>query len=253
MKKSFCIGWLGACALLLALSSSAANVLYMAGGKTIAFRSIRWDSAKNEFMVQPASGGDALFPVAKKDVVRLEMDPPAEMVQAQQLVAANRFAEAIGPLQTVVANCRGLNWDNTARELLARIYVKGGEPAKAIKMVDELIAAGASASISAALRTEYWKALLAADPKSPKALKDFSEAIATGPRDGVPVAQVMRGDLRRAAGNKEEALQDYLRTILFFENAGPLRTEALNKAIAIFEEMGDTAKANELKQKLAQK
>lgn len=247
------IGCFVACITLLAWPSLAANVLYLTGGKTMPFKSIRWDSAKNEFLVQPASGGDAVFPVAKKEVVRLEMDPPAEMVQAQQLLAANRYSEAIPPLQTVVANYRGLNWDNTARELLARVYVKGNEPAKAIKLVDELLAAGASASISPGLRMEYWKALLAIDPKSVKAVKDFDEAIATGPRDIVPVAQVMRGDLRRATGHKEDALQDYLRTILFFENAGAARTEALTKAIELLDELGDAPKANELRQLLTKK
>ena len=252
-KQIFCIGWFVASLTWLTLPATAANVLHLAGGKNMAFKTIRWDAPNNQFLVQPASGGDVFYPVAKKDVVRLEMDPPPEMVQAQQLLAANRHTEAIAPLQAVVSNCKGLTWDNTAREMLAGIYVKAGEPAKAIKMVDELMAAGASASISPGLRTEYWKALLALDPKSLKALKDLDEAIATGPREGVPVAQVMRGDLRRAAGRKEEALQDYLRTILFFENAGAVRMDALNKAIALLEEQGDTARANALRQKLTQK
>jgi tetratricopeptide (TPR) repeat protein len=251
--QAFGIGLLAAAAALLALPSQAANVLHLTSGKKMAFRSIRWDAAKNEYQVQPVTGGDALFPIAKKDVARLELDPPAEMEQARQLLAGNRNAEAVPLLQAVIANWKGLNWDNTARELLARIYVKGNEPAKAVKMVDELLAAGAGAAISAGLRTEYWKALLATDPKSTKALKDFDEAIATGPREVVPVAQVMRGNVRRAVGRKDEALQDYLRTILFFENAGAVRTEAITKAIEIYEEQGDAAKANELRQKLDRK
>jgi len=251
--QTFCIGSIAACAMLLALPAPAANVLHLIGGKNIPFKSIRWDATKGEFLVQPASGGDAVIPVAKKDVARLELDPPAEMTQAQQLLAANRNTEAIPLLQTVVANCRGLNWDNTAREALARIYVKGNEPEKAITMVDELLAAGVGASISSGLRTEYWKALLAIDPKSAKAMKDLGEAIATGPRDIVPVALVMRGNLLRTAGRKENALQDYLRTILFFENAGAVRTEALTQAIALLEEQGDATRANELRQKLSQK
>lgn len=251
--RACCIGLVVGTALLPALPAAAANVLYLVGGKTMAFKSIRWDASKNEYQVQAAGGGDASYPVAKKDVIRLEMDPPAEMVQAQQLLAANRNNEAIAPLQAVIASCRNLNWDNTARETLARIYVKNNDPAKAVKMVDELLAAGAGSIITSGLRVEYWKALLSLDPKSPKALKDFGEAIATGPRDGVPMAQLMRGDMLRAAGRKDEALQDYLRTILFFENAGSVRTEALNKAIEIYTELGDTARATELRQKLEKK
>jgi tetratricopeptide (TPR) repeat protein len=247
---------MGGLVLVVALWSSSAaavNVLYKVDGSKLTFKSVRWDAAKEEYLVKPVSGGEVTIPVAKKDVRRLEMDPPAEMTQALQLLAGNRQSEAVPYLQAVVSSCRGLNWDNVAREKLAAIYVKGGDPSKAIQMVDELLAAGAGASVSANMRIEYWKALLAIDPKSSKALKDLDEAIATGPREAVAIAQVLRGDLRRAAGRKDEALQDYMRTILFFENTGAVRTEALTKAIAILEEKNDTAGVAELRQKLAGK
>lgn len=242
---------LAVCAALLALPSMAANILHLLNGRDVAFKTIRWDEAKKEYLVQPLSGGDATIPVSKKEVHRLEIDPPPELVQAQQLLAARRNVEAIPLLQTVIAQCRGLDLDNVAREMLARIYVKGNEPAKAIQMVDELLAGGAGSAISPGLRVEYWNALLAIEPKSAKALKDFDEAIATGPRDVVPVALVMRGNLRRTAGRKEEALQDYLRTILFFENAGAVWMEALGKAAELFEELGDANRAGEMRKKLA--
>ncbi len=248
-----CIGGLVVGAALWSSPASAANLLHKVDGSKLAFKAIRWDAAKEEYLIKPISGGEVTIPVAKKDVVRLEMDEPADMAQAKQLLAANRQSEATPFLQAVVSNYRGLNWDNIARERLAAIYVKGGDPAKAIQMVDELLAAGASSAISANLRIEYWKALLTVDPKSSKALKDLDEAIATGPREAVAIAQVLRGNLRRAAGRKDEALQDYLRTILFFETAGAVRTEALTKAIEILEEKNDTAGVAELRQKLAGK
>jgi tetratricopeptide (TPR) repeat protein len=234
-------------------AAQAANVVHKSDGSKIPFKTIRWDAAKEEYQVKPLSGGEVMIPVARKDVRRLEIEPPAEWAQVQQLLGANRPAEAAPYLQKVVESYRGLVWDNKARELLAGIYVNGGEAGKAIQLVDDLIAANASASISGPLRIEYWKALLEKDPKSEKARKDLDEAIATGPRDAVAVAQVLRGNLRRAAGRNEEALQDYLRTILFFENAGAVRTEALNKAIEILEERKDTEGAAELHQKRAGK
>ena len=57
--QAFRISWLAACAALLALHVSAANVLYMNDGRKQAFKSISWDAAKNEYQVQPVSGGDA--------------------------------------------------------------------------------------------------------------------------------------------------------------------------------------------------
>lgn len=248
-KETCCIGWLAACAALLAMPSLAANLLHMNNGRAVAFKSIRWDAAKAEYLVQPASGGDAVIPVAKKDVYRLEMDPPPEMVQARQLLSENRIVDAIPLLQAVISKCKGLDLDNTAREILARIYVKGNEPAKVIRMVDELLAAGKGAAISGALRIEYWKALLTIEPKSTRIVKDLDEAIATGPNEAVPAAYVLRGNVLRNAGRKEDALQDYLKTTMFFESSGAWYAEAVTKAGELLEEMGETAKANELRQK----
>ena len=251
MKTQLTIGSFAACALLLVLPSLSANLLHMADNSVVAFRTIRWDASNNVYLVQSVSGGDALLTVAKKNVAWLENDKPAELAQAEQLANAGKNNEAAALLLNVIASFSGLNWDQTAREALARVYVKGNEPAKAIQMVDELIAAGSPISVS--LRQEYWKALLAVDPKSAKVMKDLGEAIATGPREIVPVAQNLRGDLLRAAGRKEDALADYLRIVLFFENAAVLRAEALAKASELYDELGDAARANELRQKLNKK
>ena len=67
----------------------------------------------------------------------------------------------------------------------------------------------------------------------------------------MPVAQVLRANQRLAAGRTEDALDDYLRTILFFENAGAVRAEALSKAAAILDKLNDSH-GNELRQKLIQ-
>lgn len=250
MKTLPCL-WAAAAIALLGPAGPlpAANLLVKADGSKLAARSIRWNSANREYLVQPMTGGDVTIPIAQKDVARLEIDMPPEMTQAKQLIDANRSIEAIGPLQAVIANYGMLVWDVTAREWLARIYVQAREPVKAIQIVDELLAADGGKSISPGLRQSYWTALIDSG-QSQKAAKDIGEAIATGPRELVAAAQVMRGNLRMKAGNQEDALEDYLRTILFFEKAPPaVRTEAIVQAVAILEGMGDTARANELRQK----
>jgi TolA-binding protein len=143
-----------------------------------------------------------------------------------------------------------LVWDNTAREWLARLYVDK-QPAKAVAMVEEIVAAGGGRVISAPLRLKYWEALQSSGQQE-KVAKDMDDAIATGPRDLVPQAQVMRGNLRRAAGKKDAALEDYLRTILFFESAGPARAEALFKAAELLDELADPQRAAALRQMLIQ-
>jgi tetratricopeptide (TPR) repeat protein len=253
MKTLPYLGAAAAIALLLPASPLfAANTLFKVDGSKIAARSIRWNSANREYLVQPMTGGDVTIPIAQKDVARLEIDMPAEMTQAKQLIDANRTLDAIAPLQAVIANYGMLVWDVTAREWLARIYVQAREPVKVIQIVDELLAVDGGKSISPGLRQSYWAALIDSG-QSPKAAKDIGEAIAAGPRELVAAAQVMRGNLRLKAGNKEDALEDYLRTILFFEKAPPaIRTEAITQAVAILEGMGDTVRANELRKKSQQ-
>ncbi len=237
-----------AAAVLGASVAAAASTVYLSGGKSVAIKTIRWNAANREYVVQPASGSDATLSLPLADVVRLEIDAPPEMTRVRDLMKDNRAQDAIPILQGIVTSYAMLNWDNTAREWLARIYVQNKEPAKAIAMVEAILAAGGSKNLSPGLRQKYWEALIAA--KQPdKAAKDLDAAIATGPRELVPIAQVTRGDLRRAAGHKEEALDDYLRTVLFFENAGDIRAEALAKAAALLDELGDSH-GGELRQKL---
>ena len=237
-------------AAMLAAVAPAANVVHLTNGKSVPVKTIRWSSAGQEYLAQPASGADVTMTFPLRDVEHLEIDVPPEIDQARKLIGDNRFTEAVGPLERVVANYKMLVWDNTAREWLARIYVQNKEPAKVVTMVEELLASGAGQTIPAGLRQKYWEALAASGQKD-KVARDLDEAIATGPREAVPGAQVLRGDLRRAAGRKEEALDDYLRTVLFFQNAGPARAQALLKAAELLEDLGDPARGRELRDMLS--
>lgn len=237
-------------ALLAALPLGAANVVHLANGRNVPIRTIRWNAASKEYVVQTASGGDMTMNIEQKDVAQLEIDEPAEIAQAKELLKASRNLEAVPILERVVSSYRMLNWDIAARVLLARIYIQNKESAKAVTMVEELIASGNGRQITAELRQKYWEALQASGEKD-KVAKDLDDAIATGPRELVPVAQVMRGNIELAAGKQDEALDDFLRTVLFFENAGPVRAEAMTKAVAILEKLNDP-RARDLRQKLIQ-
>ena len=166
------MGAASACALLLATAAPAVSTIYLVGGKKMEVKTIHWNSANKEYQAQPASGADVTMTFAQKDVERLEIDEPADIGQARDLLKGNRNLEAVPYLERVIANYRMLQWDHVAREWLARIYVQNKEPAKAIAMVEELIAAGASKTISAGLRQKYWEALVAGGEKE-KVAKDL--------------------------------------------------------------------------------
>ena len=238
----------------LSVSSVAAadnSTVILTNGTSIAVINVRWNAASKAFLAQPANGKDMTMTFYQRDVSRVDVPKPPELLQAEGLLQAKRNLDAIAPLERVITNYRMLGWDNTAREWLARIYVQNRDPDRVIFMVDEMMANGGGKSISATLRQEYWKALV--DSKQvEKAAKDMDDAIATGSREVAAVAQVRRGDIRRAAGRKDDALEDYVRTILFFEAFAPVRAEALFKAAEILEEKGETAKARELLQTLIQ-
>ena len=58
-----------------------------------------------------------------------------------------------------------------------------------------------------------------------------------------------RGDVFRAEGKREDAILDYMRVVLMFEEARSAQAEALFKAAQVLDEMRDP-RAEELKKKL---
>ena len=74
---------------------------------------------------------------------------------------------------------------------------------------------------------------------------DNEEANFARVRDLAARAQVLRGDLKRKRRQLEPAVQDYLRTVILFENIRDVQPEALYKAGETLEELRD-ARAKDL-------
>ena len=71
-------------------------------------------------------------------------------------------------------------------------------------------------------------------------------------RERKGMAQLVRGDLKKQRGDKQEAVLDYLRTIYFFGGNRELHEEALYKSADTFAELGDSARSRTFAQTLKQ-
>jgi len=235
-------------ATLTAVGVRAENLVYLAkGGEPIRAKTIEWREGSQEYRVTTLDG--TILPLPKAQVERLEIDKPPEFDKAAQMIGAKQFDAAIPVLNELVTKYRMLVWDNRARELLARAHLAKNEPKKAVATLEDMFVSLPKAQAPLEIHTLYWQALLAAG--SPGLRKELDEAVASGSREMAAAAQIMRGDMNRAAGQKEAALLDYLRTAILFEQVKSVQPEALFKAAEMLDELRDR-RAEELRKKLLQ-
>lgn len=240
---------LGVLLLAPALVGAGDSIL-LKNGKVMAVKSIQWREGAREYQVE-AVEGDIKMPIALKDVERLDIARPADFDKAQQLVSGGNAEAAIPLLEGVLEKYRMLVWDAKAREVLGRVYLQKKNAAKALEVLKPLFADVPVVAVSGNTRRVYWEAL-AASGRGDDLRKELDQAIATGRRDIAAAAQVMRGNLLQAAGKNDEALSDYLRTVLFFEEIKDVQPEALFKAAEGLKERNDS-RAQALRKTLLQK
>lgn len=245
--------WNRVCWVLLATTlalpgAQAANVVYLVNGQSIEAKSVQWRESAQEYRIETPDG--TIIPKAKKDIERFDIEAPAEMSQAEQMMASGQMDAALPLLQKVVDSYRMIVWDNKARALQAQIYARKQDPKKAVSVLDEAFKTMDPAEIDLPLRRLYWECLLGAD-RTAALKKDLDETIAAGSRESAAEAQVMRGNMSRAQGAKEDALLDYLRTVLLFEDVKSVQPEALAKTAQLLDELRDP-RAAEMRKRLMQ-
>jgi tetratricopeptide (TPR) repeat protein len=250
MNGKNCGRWMaaGAALMLVAASAQAANIIKKIGGSTIEAKSIKWLPSSQEYRVETSEG--IILPMAAKEVESLEIDKPADMDKAEQLIKGGQVDSAIPLLEGIISGYTMLVWDNKAREALARAHVQKKDPKKAANVMEEMIKAVDPATVTREQRRLYWDILLAADRTS-SLKKELDEAIATAPRETAALAQLMRGNMNRAGGQKEDALLDYLRTVILFKDVKDAQPEALFKAAEMMDELRDP-RAGERRKELLQ-
>ncbi len=232
--------------IVLSAPAIADNVLLLQDGRRIPFRSIRYQERTDEYMVMTQEGR---FPVPAANVRDVRVAEPERWGQGNHMLRNQRYDDAVSVFRDIIRDYNRLGWDLRARSKLARAYAGQGEHGRAIAQYEELFKAQTPTSEQ---RRNYWSALLAAERYS--TLKhELDTVIAEGERQDIAVAHLMRGNLHAAEGNTMEAVFDYLRTHILFEEVAEVQPEALYRAAERLDTLRETEHAERLRQVLRQR
>lgn len=200
----------------------------------------------NGDIVLTTARGPMTFP--RKSVRMAVAGKPAEFDRAAHLVKSGAHGDAVPILEKIVRKYRGLEWDNRGRELLAQAYFAKGDYRAAAKTCEVLFREAPARPAGKELRATYWIALLRSKQIS-KLTPILNEAVAGGGRADAAAAQLIRGDIRIARNDVQNAVLDYMRTVLLFEDVKAVQPEALFKAAGCLEKLRDN-RAKDLYRKL---
>lgn len=237
-----------AAASLVALSAAeAANVIRKTNGQLVEGKKITWRELTREYQVEMGDG--IVVPVAKADVESIEVDKPADMGKAVQLMAAKKYDEAIPILDDIATRYKMLQWDGAAREMLARAYCAKNDFKKGVQMLEDYFASTPKEQAPDTVRDMYWTALLGAQ-RGATLKVELEAALKAGSKTLMPLALMRRGDLSASEGRREDAFLDYMRVALIHQEAGASVAEALSKAAQLLDAMNDR-RADELRKRMA--
>ena len=188
------------------------------------------------------------------EVVSLNVPKPEGYDKAVQMVENGQGASAVGVLSKIVADYRMLQWDKQAGRYLAMAHLAAGNAQKAYEACESVIAEDKSAAYTGDMAAAYWQALLKLG-KTEQLEKLLKKAATSGNRAAAAAATVLRGDMIVAASNDapdelKRALRDgYLRVVLMYQDAECVRErgEAMAKAAACFDKLGQSARAEQLR------
>ena len=188
------------------------------------------------------------------EVVSLNVPKPEGYDKAVQMVENGQGASAVGVLSKIVADYRMLQWDKQAGRYLAMAHLAAGNAQKAYETCESVIAEDKSAAYTGDMAAAYWQALLKLGTTE-QLEKLLTKAATSGNRAAAAAATVLRGDMIVAASNDapdelKRALRDgYLRVVLMYQDAECVRErgEAMVKAAACFDKLGQSARAEQLR------
>ena len=165
-------------------------------------------------------------------------DKPKEMFQVEAMAKDGDLAGAAAILQRVKEQYKFLGWDLRASQMLARVKLAQKRFDAAAAEYETLFAAQPQLKTIPAERAGYMQALLGAGRiKETAVLVD--EDIASGSREAAARAQIVRGDMKAASGQYEEALLDYLRTSILFKEQTNVLPEATYKTAVALKKLND--------------
>ncbi len=163
---------------------------------------------------------------------------PPEFGRAQDMVQNDRYEEAIPILEEIIRELRHLEWDNRAMDLMARARMGMGEYDTAVRTYERLFQQTPRMKENPDVLWTYYRAMLGAGQLD-RLETEMEEKIKEGSRADAGRAQIMRGDIKRERGLYEEAVLDYMRTVVFFKAQRDIQPEALFKTAEALERLRD--------------
>ena len=225
-----------ACVLTWTAAAQAQVLIYMkAGGEPKRGTAVRFRASPPEYILDTEKAQQT-FPA--KDVDRVEMPKPAAIDQAEKFLAEGRTEQAKVLLTQAASDYVNLGWDMRAQELLAQVYAKIGDHAQVVSLCKSLIDKAQGGQVSPQLRFIYWNSMLALQRFAPLEA-DLKETLAKGSRSEAAFAQLTRANLRSLQSKSQDALLDYLRAVILYEDIAEVQPEALYKAADLMEKMRD--------------
>ena len=212
---------------------------------------IKWQPRAKSYLIEKGKISKE-FKLA--EVTALDIPKPAALDKAVQMIEGGQAAAAVPLLTKIVSDYRMLKWDKQAARYLATALLAAGNAQKALDVCEAVIDEDKSAAYTGDMAAAYWQALLKLG-KTEQLEKLIKKAATSGNRSASAAALVLRGDMIVAASNDapdelKRALRDgYLRVALMYQDAECARErgEAMLKAAACFDKLGQSARAEQLR------
>lgn len=216
---------------------------------------IKWQARHKHYTVSIMRGKTPIQMERKlEDVVRLDIPVPPGYERAVSQVESGQGQQAVAALTKIVSEYRMLNWDRPAGRYLALAHLAAGNARKALDVCSAIIADDKSAAFSGDVAPAYWQALLKLG-RIDQLEGLLKKAVSGDDRASSAAALVMRGDIILNGSNDapaalRKALTDgYLRVVLLYRDTACKRerVEALMKAASVFDKLGQSSRAEQLR------
>ena len=212
---------------------------------------VKWHGRDKKYVIEK---GKITKEFKLADVTALDIPTPPGYDKAVQMVENGQGSSAVPILTKIVADYRMLQWDKPAGRYLAMAHIAAGNAQKAYDVCSPIIAEDKSAGWTGDLASAYWQALLKLG-KRDQLEGLLKKAATSGDRQASAAALVMRGDIVVQGSNDapeelKKALRDgYMRVVLMYQDADCRRErgEAMLKAAACFDKLGQAARAENLR------
>ena len=212
---------------------------------------VKWRGRDKKYIIQK---GKITKEFDLADVTSVDIPKPQGYDKAVQSVEAGQGTVAIPVLTKIVAEYRMLQWDKPAGRYLAMAHIAAGNAQKAYEVCVPIVSEDKSAGWTGDLAAAYWQALLKLG-KRDQLEGLLKKAASAGDRQSSAAALVMRGDIIVSGSNdapaalKQALIDGYMRVVLMYQDAECRREriEAMRKAAACFDKLGQAARAEGLR------